>query len=89
MEPLELEPQVLAGRRGVSFSLARPHGIVECVIAFKALQEYFRLGPTADDGRVLKAFRSGYGRIRAIAERKLLAYPTTHLELTTDDFARP
>ncbi|WP_233860292.1 DUF1488 family protein [Paraburkholderia sp. HD33-4] len=89
METLELEPLVINGRRGVSFSLARPHGLVECVIAVQALQEYFWLEPNADDGRILKAFRNGYGRIRAIAERKVLAHPTTHLELTANDFARP
>ncbi|WP_233849661.1 DUF1488 family protein [Paraburkholderia sp. HD33-4] len=89
MEILELEPQVLDGRRGVSFCLARPHGIVECVIAVKALQDYFWLEPNADDVRILKAFRNGCGRIRAIAERKALAHPTAHLELTADDFARP
>ncbi|KAA1003450.1 DUF1488 domain-containing protein [Paraburkholderia panacisoli] len=89
MATFELEPQVQDDRRGVSFSLARPHGFVKCVIAVKALQEYFWLEPNADDGRILKAFRNGYGRIRAIAERKVLAHPTTHLELTAEDFARP
>jgi hypothetical protein len=59
------------------------------VIALKALQEYFWLEPDADDGRILTAFPNGYDRIRAIAERKLLARPATHLELTADDFARP
>ncbi|MFP3559553.1 DUF1488 domain-containing protein, partial [Paraburkholderia sp. SIMBA_049] len=38
---------------------------------------------------ILKTFRDGYGRIRAIAERRLLAHPATRLELTSDDFARP
>ncbi|MCC8405325.1 DUF1488 domain-containing protein [Paraburkholderia sp. MMS20-SJTN17] len=89
METPELEPQVLAGRCGVSFSLARPHGIVACMISVKALQDYFWLEPDADDDRILKAFRNGYGRIRAIAERKALAHPAAQLELTADDFARP
>ena len=52
--------------------------MVECVIVLKALQEYFSLEPHADHGRILTAFRDGYGRIRAIAERKLLAHPATH-----------
>jgi hypothetical protein len=39
--------------------------------------------------RILRAFRDGYVRIRAIAERKVLAHPATHLELTAADFARP
>ncbi|WP_233809692.1 DUF1488 family protein [Paraburkholderia sp. HP33-1] len=88
METLDLEPQLLDARRGVSFSLARPHGIVECVIAVEALQEYFWLEPNADDFHILEAFRSGYGRIRAVAERKVLAHPTKPLELTAEDFAR-
>ncbi|BCF94951.1 DUF1488 family protein [Paraburkholderia largidicola] len=89
MDTLEFQPQVLAGRCGVSFSLARPKGTVECVITIKALQEYFWLEPNADDIRILRAFRHGYSRIRAIAERKALAHPATHLELTAADFARP
>ncbi|MBB5404747.1 hypothetical protein OKW32_007079 [Paraburkholderia youngii] len=32
--------------------------------------------------------RDGYGRIRAIAERKLLAHPVARLELTLADFSR-
>ena len=88
MDTLEFEPQVLAGR-GVSFSLPCPQGPVECMVTIKTLQDCFWLEPNADDIRILRAFRNGYGRIRAIAERKVLAHPATHLELTTADFARP
>ncbi|BDC45524.1 DUF1488 family protein [Paraburkholderia terrae] len=88
MDTLEFEPQVLAGR-GVSFSLASPQGTVECMVTIKALRDCFWLEPDADDIRILRAFRNGYSRIRAIAERKVLAHPATHLELTTVDFARP
>ena len=87
MDTLEFEPQVLAGR-GVSFSLPCPQGPVECMVTIKTLQDCFWLEPNADDIRILRAFRNGYGRIRAIAERKVLAHPATHLELTTADFAR-
>ncbi len=38
---------------------------------------------------MLKTFGDGYRRIRAIAERRLLAHPVATLELTPDDFARP
>lgn len=86
---LEPEPQLLAGRRGVSFNLPRPDGTVDCMVTIKALQDYFWLEPDADDVRVLRAFRNGYARIRAIAERKVLAHPAAQLELTADDFARP
>lgn len=89
METVELEPQVLADRRGVAFGLVRPNGPVECVITIATLEAYFWLEPRASDARILKTFRDGYGRIRAIAERRLLAHPATRLELTSDDFARP
>ncbi|MBN3760762.1 DUF1488 family protein [Burkholderia sp. Ac-20365] len=88
MDTLEVAPQVLAGR-GVAFSLPGPQGIVECVVTIRALQDCFWLEPQADDIRILRAFQNSYGRIRAIAERKVLAHPATHLELTAADFARP
>jgi hypothetical protein len=88
MDTLEIAPQVHAGR-GVAFSLPGPNGMVECMVTVKALQDCFWLEHNADDTRILRAFRNGYGRIRAIAERRLLAHPATHLQLTVDDFARP
>lgn len=88
MDTLEFEPQVLAGR-GVSFSLPSSQGPVECMITIKALQDCFWLEPNAEDMGILRAFRNGYGRIRAIAERKVLAHPATHVELTTADFTHP
>ncbi|AXF06168.1 DUF1488 family protein [Paraburkholderia hospita] len=87
MDTLEVAPQVLAGR-GISFSLPGPQGTVDCVVTIRALQDCFWLESGADDVRMLRAFRDGYGRIRAIAERKALAHPATHLELTAADFAR-
>jgi len=89
METLDLEPQVLANRRGVAFGLARQAGTVECVITIAALEAYFWLEPRASETRILKTFRDGYGRIGAIAERRLLAHPAARLELTAEDFARP
>jgi hypothetical protein len=89
METLELEPQLLANRRGVAFGLVRQHSVVECVITVATLEAYFWLEPRATDDRILKTFRDGYGRIRAIAERRLLAHTAGHLELTPNDFARP
>jgi hypothetical protein len=89
METLDLEPQVLANRRGVAFALARQNRTVECVITIAVLEACFWLEPRASDTRILKTFRDGYGRIRAIAERKLLAHPAARLELTVEDFARP
>ncbi|OYD60470.1 UNVERIFIED_ORG: uncharacterized protein DUF1488 [Burkholderia sp. CF145] len=87
METLNLEPRVLADRRGVAFAQANRR--VQCVITLTTLQAYFWLDPRASEAQVLKTFRDGYGRIRAIAERKLLAHPAAKLELTPDDFARP
>ncbi|RZF24558.1 DUF1488 domain-containing protein [Paraburkholderia sp. UYCP14C] len=89
METVELEPQVLASRLGVTFSLVIQNRPVECVITITALETYFWLEPRAGDERILKTFRDGYGRIRAIAERKLLAHPAARLELTPADFSRP
>lgn len=88
MDTFKVAHQVLAGR-GVSFSLPGPKGTVECMVSIKARQDCFWLEPYADDIRMLRAFRNGYGRIRAIAERKVLAHPCTHLELTAADFTRP
>jgi hypothetical protein len=88
METIDLEPQVLANRRGVAFVLERATGTAECTISIATLEAYFWLEPQADDARILKTFRNGYGRIRAIAERKLLAHPSARLELTPADFAR-
>jgi hypothetical protein len=89
METIELDPQVLVNRRGVAFSVVHRGTTVECVITLAALEAYFWLEPRADDARILKRFNDGYRRIRAIAERRLLAHPSTKLELTSDDFARP
>jgi hypothetical protein len=89
METVDLEPQVLANRRGVGFILVSQNSTVECVITLATLEAHFWLEPRASDTRILKTFRDGYGRIRAIAERRLLAHPATRLELTPDDFARP
>ncbi|MFP4896616.1 DUF1488 family protein [Paraburkholderia sp. EG304] len=89
METVELEPQVLASRLGVTFSLVFQKRPVECIITITALEAYFWLEPRAGDERIFKTFRDGYGRIRAIAERKLLAHPAARLELTPADFSRP
>jgi hypothetical protein len=77
METVELEPQVLANRLGVTFSLVRQNRPIECMITITALEAYFWLA------------RAGDERIRAIAERKLLAHPAARLELTPADFSRP
>jgi hypothetical protein len=89
METIELEPQVLANRRGVAFSVVHRGTAVECVITLTALEACFWLESRADDARILKRFNDGYRRIRAIAERRLLAHPAATLELTPDHFARP
>ncbi|CAD6537982.1 DUF1488 family protein [Paraburkholderia sabiae] len=89
METIELAPQVLANRRGVAFSVVHRGSTIECVITLAALEGCFWLECRADDARILKRFNDGYRRIRAIAERRLLAHPAAKLELTPDDFARP
>ncbi|KPD14533.1 hypothetical protein ADM96_39155 [Burkholderia sp. ST111] len=89
METVEVEPRVLANRRGVVFGLVRQNSTVECMITIATLEIHFWLEPAASEARIVKTFWDGYGRIRAIAERKLLAHPAARLELTPDDFARP
>ena len=89
METIESEPQVLANRRGVAFTLVHQGIPVECVVTTAALEAYFWLEPRASDDRMLKTFNDGYRRIHAIAERRLRARPVARLELTPDDFARP
>jgi hypothetical protein len=88
MQSDDPEPRVLNDRHGVAFSFVAPSGTIECVITLAALEDYFWLEPSASDARILKTFREGYGRIRAIAERKLLAHPAAKLELRPEDFAR-
>ncbi|ALP68660.1 DUF1488 family protein [Paraburkholderia caribensis] len=89
METIESEPQVTANRRGVAFTLVHQGRPVECVVTTAALEAWFWLEPRATEARMLKTFSDGYRRIRAIAERRLLAHPATTLELTPEDFARP
>ncbi|SAL02475.1 hypothetical protein AWB80_08367 [Caballeronia pedi] len=88
MEALDLEPQISANRRGVTFVLAGKKGAVECMIVRAALEACFWLPGDADDARMLKTFHDGVHRIHAVAHRKLLAHPSTRLELTTTDFSR-
>ncbi|TXC79046.1 DUF1488 family protein [Paraburkholderia azotifigens] len=76
----ENQPQILANRRGVTFSLVLPNGKVTCVIALRALETYFWLEPRASDTDVLGTFENGFVWIRAIAERKFRARPATHLK---------
>jgi hypothetical protein len=61
---------------------------VTCVVSRTALETYFWLAPNADDARTLTVFSNGFGRILAIAERKLLAHPVKHLELSAPNFAK-
>ncbi|WP_350357451.1 DUF1488 family protein [Paraburkholderia fungorum] len=89
METVEVKPQVLANRRCVAFGLVRQSNAVECVITIATLETHFWLEPGAGEVRTMETFRDGYGRIRVIAERELLAHPAACRELTPDDFARP
>ena len=58
------------------------------MISRATLEAYFWLTPNADDAKMLKTFHEGSNRIHAIASRKLLAHPPSHLKLTAADFAR-
>ena len=79
---------MLANHAGVAFWLTHQNGLAECVITITTLEAYFWLAPDATDVQILKTFLNGYGRIRAIAERKLRARSATRLELNPSDFAR-
>jgi len=89
MQTSDLEPQILANGKGVAFSLARQNNPVQCVISVAALEAYFWLEPRAKEQQILRTFRNGYARIRAVAERKLLTRAVAHLELKAEDFAPP
>jgi hypothetical protein len=82
------EPRISADKRNLTFVMHWCEEPVTCVVSRAALEAYFWLVPSADDARTLKVFRDGFGRIHAIAERKLLAHPSKHLELSTADFAK-
>jgi len=82
------EPLISAEKRSLTFVMHWREERVTCVVSRAALEAYFWLAPGADDARTLKVFRDGFGRIHAIAERKLLAHRSKHLELSTADFAR-
>ncbi|KXU86779.1 hypothetical protein CR51_37255 [Caballeronia megalochromosomata] len=91
MEALDFEAQISTNRRGVTFVLAGKNGAVECMIVRAAMEAYFWLpidADDADDAKTLKTFHDGVHRIHAVAHRKLLAHPSTRLELTTADFSR-
>ncbi|MEZ2311930.1 DUF1488 family protein [Paraburkholderia sp. RCC_158] len=88
METVEVKPQLVANRRGVAFDISRQSSAAECVISIATLEVNFCLGPGASEAQIVKCFRDGYARIRAMAERKLLAHPAPRIELTPDDFAR-
>jgi len=87
MKSLYVKPQLLEDRRVVAFGIEQAGSAVECAITIDALEMYFWLEPSASEERILTTFCNGYGRIRAIAERKLLAHPSSRLRLTAQDFA--
>jgi hypothetical protein len=82
------EPQVSADKRSVTFIMIWQGEPVTCVISRAALETYFWLAPGADDARTIRVFNNGFGRIHAVAERKLRARDSKHLELSTSDFAK-
>jgi hypothetical protein len=82
------EPLISADKRSLTFVMHWREEPVTCVVSRAALEAYFWLAPSADDARTLKVFRDGFARIRAIAERKLLAQRSKHLELSATDFAK-
>jgi len=82
------EPLISADKRSLTFVMHWREEPVTYVVSLAALEAYFWLAPSADDARTLKVFRDGFGRIHAIAERKLLAHPSKHLELSATDFAK-
>ncbi|NKJ48988.1 hypothetical protein CIC12_20035 [Burkholderia sp. SG-MS1] len=88
MDNVTTEPQILADRRGVAFSLMVKGAPVECVIAIIALETHFGLERGASDVRILRTFRDGYARICAVAERKALARPDARVDLMPHDFIR-
>ena len=82
------EPLISADKRSLTFVMHWREEPVTCVVSRAALEAYFWLVFGADDARTLKVFRDGFGRIHAIAERKLLAHRSKHFELSAADFVK-
>ncbi|WP_061136666.1 DUF1488 family protein [Caballeronia fortuita] len=73
------ETQIAADKSNLTFILPRRGEPVTCTVSRAALAAYFGLAPNTDDARTLTVFSNGFGRISAVAERKLLAHPSTDL----------
>jgi hypothetical protein len=86
MDTINLQPRISDDGRGVVFIVIFNGTSVECVISRAALESGFWLTPNADEARMIKTFRDGSRRIRAIVERRLLARPASRIELTAADF---
>jgi hypothetical protein len=86
MDTIDLQPRISDDGRGVVFVVIFKGTSVECVISRAALESGFWLTPNADEARMIKIFLDGSRRIRAIAERRLLAHPAFRIELTAADF---
>jgi hypothetical protein len=86
MDTTDLHPKISDDGRSVAFIVIFKTTTVECMITRAALESGFWLTPNADEARMIKTFRDGSRRIRAIVERRLLARPASRIELTSADF---
>ncbi|GJH17679.1 DUF1488 family protein [Caballeronia novacaledonica] len=87
MKVLVPELQISTDKQTLSFVIDWRGESVTCVVPRGCLEVFFWLAPNADDSRLVSVFRDGFARIEAVARRKLLARPTSHLRLTEMDFS--
>lgn len=87
METIEDHPRVLPDNSGVAFSIMNGDTSTDCVVSIRALEDWFWLPRGAKPERVMATFSDGFGRIRAVAERRVrLTSAGQHVYLKTDDF---
>lgn len=85
-EVISEAPRVLPDKSGVAFCITSGKTSADCVVSIRALEDWFWLPRGADAARVLTTFSDGYGRIRAVAERRVRASAGQPVYLKTDDF---
>ncbi|WP_322102165.1 DUF1488 family protein [Paraburkholderia sp. J41] len=87
MEAINELPRILPDKSGVAFCITRGATSTDCVVSIRALEDWFWLPPGAKPERVLAAFSDGYGRISAVAERRVRARSSVQsIYLKTGDF---
>lgn len=86
MEAIKEEARLLPDKSGVAFCIRSGTISADCIVSIRALEDWFWLPANADAARVLTTFSDGYGRIRAVAERRARSCRSPSIYLKTSDF---